>query len=96
MVRKQPLYFLNTRDEVVSVFRGVIDSDFKYFKDQEELESLLEENSKQRVLENEDSHLLIDNGNQEEIYGWKNSVVELREISCGDKEQSIICRKISS
>lgn len=37
-IRKQPLYFFNTREDVVTVFQGVLDEDFKYFKTMEELE----------------------------------------------------------
>lgn len=37
-IRKQPLYFFNTREDVVTVFQGVLDEDFKYFKTMEALE----------------------------------------------------------
>lgn len=41
-MRKQPLYFLNARKEVVSIFQGVMQGDFKYFKTNEDLEGQLE------------------------------------------------------
>lgn len=42
MMRKQPLYFLNTRKEVVAIFEGVIQQDFKYFNSKEEIERYIE------------------------------------------------------
>ncbi|KAJ8959235.1 hypothetical protein NQ318_022498 [Aromia moschata] len=45
MMRKQPLYFLNPREEVISVFQGVMMDDFKYFNSREELELQIEENA---------------------------------------------------
>ncbi|XP_019869621.2 sodium-independent sulfate anion transporter-like [Aethina tumida] len=44
LIRKQPLYFLNTRAEVISVFQGVLTEDFKHFGRPEELEQFIEEN----------------------------------------------------
>ena len=41
-MRKQPLFFFNTRKEVVSVFQGVMSGDFKYFNTKEDLEKQLE------------------------------------------------------
>jgi sodium-independent sulfate anion transporter 11 len=92
LIRRQSLYFLNTREEVVSVFRGVFDTDFKYFSSKEEVESVLEDD-KRKELESEETHLL-NNGtichNQ-----WRNSVVELTEIACGDKS-NISYRKVNT
>ena len=91
LIRKQPLYFLNTRDEVVTVFRGVFDNDFKYFNSREEMEAILEDN-KRKEIESEDTHLL-NNGaichNQ-----WRHSMTELNEISYGDS--NISYRKVAT
>lgn len=42
LLKGQGLYFLHTKEEVVSVFRGVFDEDFKYFNSKEDLELILE------------------------------------------------------
>ncbi|XP_008197201.2 sodium-independent sulfate anion transporter [Tribolium castaneum] len=83
LIRRQPLYFLHTRQEVVSLFRGVFDNEFKYFTTREELESVLEDN-KRKEIDSEETHLL-NNHNQ-----WRHSMVELNEISC---EDSNICQR---
>lgn len=49
-MRKQPLYFLNARKEVLSIFQGVMQGDFKYFKTNEELESQLEGETSLRFI----------------------------------------------
>lgn len=36
--RKQPLYFINTCDDVLAVFKGAVIEDFLYFHSMEELE----------------------------------------------------------
>nr|XP_023026251.1 sodium-independent sulfate anion transporter-like [Leptinotarsa decemlineata] len=43
IMRKQPLFFLNVRKEVVSIFQEIIREDFKYFNSKEELEKIIED-----------------------------------------------------
>lgn len=72
------MYFVNTREEVVSLFRGVFDKEFRNFESREEVEAELEDD-KRKEIEDEDSFLL-NNGtichNQ-----WRNSMTELGEIA---------------
>ncbi|KAG5888759.1 hypothetical protein JTB14_021504 [Gonioctena quinquepunctata] len=49
MMRKQPLYFLNARKEVVSIFQEIIREDFKYFNSKEELEKIVEDFSSDHI-----------------------------------------------
>ncbi|CAH0563579.1 unnamed protein product [Brassicogethes aeneus] len=52
-LRKQPLYFLNTRQEVLAVFQGVLTEDFKlkHFGSKEELETFIEEHHNTHELD---------------------------------------------
>ncbi|CAH1180338.1 unnamed protein product [Phaedon cochleariae] len=43
MMRKQPLYFINTRKEVLHVFNGVMREDFKHFDSKEQVEQTIED-----------------------------------------------------
>ncbi|XP_074038318.1 sodium-independent sulfate anion transporter [Leptinotarsa decemlineata] len=43
IMRKQPLFFLNVRKEVVSIFQEIIREDFKYFNSKEELEKIIKD-----------------------------------------------------
>lgn len=72
--RKQPLYFLNARLEVVSVFQGVMSDDFVYFNCKTKLEQTIEEGY---TPPEEEEHLLtfeFDKGLSKDA--------ELNEISC--------------
>ncbi|XP_076275104.1 sodium-independent sulfate anion transporter-like isoform X1 [Rhynchophorus ferrugineus] len=74
--RKQPLYFLNARMEVVSVFRGVMSDDFVNFNCKTKLEQTIEEQG--NSISEEEERLLAFPST--ESCGFKN--VELKEISC--------------
>ncbi|KAJ8915023.1 hypothetical protein NQ315_015998 [Exocentrus adspersus] len=80
VMRKQPLYFVNARKEVVSVFEGVMQGDFKYFKSNDELEQQLEEHAIDRV-EEQDSLLSF----EKEYFPKSNDqCVELKEVTYGE------------
>ncbi|XP_060521275.1 sodium-independent sulfate anion transporter-like isoform X2 [Cylas formicarius] len=74
MIRKQPLYFINTRKEVASMFEGVIREDFKYFNSVNELEKCIDD---EKYL-NEEEQTLITSPNDDNCQ--KNA--QLREITC--------------
>ncbi|KAK9881221.1 hypothetical protein WA026_015337 [Henosepilachna vigintioctopunctata] len=82
-VRKQPLYFFNTRKEVVTVFQGVLEEDFKYFTTSEELDTTLKENQFDD-RSNEQGKLLYDMESEYCSNKWRRSAVELQEICNGD------------
>lgn len=81
--RKQPLYFINTRDEVVSVFKGAVVEDFTYFHNMEELEQELKE-LKDRHNPRENEKLLE---NFETLTFNAPNSVELKEVTCDEKNQ---------
>ncbi|XP_050298002.1 sodium-independent sulfate anion transporter [Anthonomus grandis grandis] len=83
-MRKQPLYFLNARLEVVSVFQGVMSDDFVYFNCKTKLENTIEEGYP--LSEEEEQLLKSDNDNS------VSRTVELKEVSC---ENSLSRRKHS-
>ncbi|XP_045476525.1 sodium-independent sulfate anion transporter-like [Harmonia axyridis] len=82
-IRKQPLYFFNTREDVVTVFQGVLEEDFKYFKTMEQLEHSLKENSVDDHI-NEEGKLLYDSETEYCRNIWRKSSVELKEICNGE------------
>ncbi|KAL3272434.1 hypothetical protein HHI36_013915 [Cryptolaemus montrouzieri] len=82
-IRKQPLYFFNTREDVVSVFQGVLDEDFKYFKTIEQLEIALKDNEFDDS-NNETGKLLYDSEAEYCTNMWRKSSAELREICNGE------------
>lgn len=41
-LRKQPLYFTNVRKDVIYVFTGVMQDDFKYFNSKEDLDKFID------------------------------------------------------
>lgn len=71
-IRKQPLYFLNPRLEVVSVFKGVLSDNFVYFNCKNKLENTIEAEYCSRPEEEEN---LLEHDNT-------GKMVELKEISC--------------
>ncbi|XP_066250801.1 sodium-independent sulfate anion transporter-like [Euwallacea similis] len=70
--RKQPLYFLNPRLEVVSVFRGVLSENFVFFNCKNKLENTIEEESLNMTDEEE---MLLHHDNN------ASKSIELKEIS---------------
>lgn len=72
--RKQPLYFLNARLEVVSVFQGVMSDDFVYFNCKKKLEDTIEEGA---IISSEEQKLLGYHPNE-----TIPKTLELKEISC--------------
>ncbi|XP_044758384.1 sodium-independent sulfate anion transporter-like isoform X2 [Coccinella septempunctata] len=82
-IRKQPLYFFNTREDVVTVFQGVLEEDFKYFKTMEELEHCLKENTLEEHS-TEEGKLLYDSETEYCRNIWRKSSVELKEICNGE------------
>lgn len=83
--RKQPLYFLNTREDVVTVFQGVLEGDFKYFKTKEQLELTLQESTFDEPVM-EEKELLY---NSDVDYfpctnKWQKKSLELNEICNGE------------
>ncbi|XP_018570602.1 sodium-independent sulfate anion transporter [Anoplophora glabripennis] len=91
-MRKQPLYFLNARKEVVSIFEGVMQGDFKYFKTNEELERQLDEHINDPVEERD--NLLSFTKEYFPQSGEKN--VELKEVTYGEGSSTINRKKNSS
>nr|CAI5829136.1 unnamed protein product [Callosobruchus analis] len=79
-LRQQPLYFCNTRSEVVSVFEGVMQQDFKYFSTKEELEKYIEDNP----LEMDETENLISytEGYLDTPSSCHRRNVELKEVNC--------------
>lgn len=39
--RKQPLYFVNPREEVITVFKGAVRDDFQYFASESDMDECL-------------------------------------------------------
>lgn len=81
--RKQPLYFINTKDEVLSVFKGAAVEDIIYFRSIEELEQELKE-LKERHNPRENEKLLE---NFESITFNAPNSIELKEVTCDEKNQ---------
>lgn len=81
--RKQPLYFINTREEVLSVFKGAVMEDFTHFGNMEELEQELKE-VKERHHSRENEKLLE---NFETITFNGSNAVELKEVTCDERNQ---------
>lgn len=81
--RKQPLYFINTREEVLSVFKGAVMEDFTHFGNMEELEQELKE-VKERHHSRENEKLLE---NFETITFNGSNSVELKEVTCDERNQ---------
>lgn len=79
--RKQPLYFVNACDEVLSVFKGAVAEDLTCFRSAEELEQELRE-LKDRHSQRENERLLE---NFESIT-FSAPCVELKEVTCEEKE----------
>nr|CAH7721953.1 unnamed protein product [Callosobruchus chinensis] len=79
-LRQQPLYFSNTRPEVVSVFEGVMQQDFKYFSTKEDLEKYIEDNP----LEMDETENLISytEGYLDTPSSCHRRNVELKEVNC--------------
>lgn len=84
MLRKQPLYFYNLREEVVHVFKGAILDKIDYLRTAEELDHALKENYS---LRDENTKLL---DNVEDI---GSNVSELKEVSCSGSVNSLSHRK---
>ncbi|KAF2888473.1 hypothetical protein ILUMI_17701 [Ignelater luminosus] len=78
--RKQPLYFLNPREEVITVFKGAVPDDFQYFASESDMDECLKIHKENQDL-TEGSKLLQ---NIEEIGPIRYSMTELREIKCGE------------
>ncbi|CAG9767312.1 unnamed protein product [Ceutorhynchus assimilis] len=85
--RRQPLYFLNARLEVVAVFQGVMSEDFVYFNCKTKLEHMIEEGA---IIPEEQENLLTF-----EFDSSLSRTVELKEIAC-DNHSSVILRKHST
>lgn len=79
--RKQPLYFINTSDEVLSVFKGAVMEDFIHFGNMEELEQQLKD-LKERHNSCENDKLL---DNFESITFNAPNSIELKEVTCDGK-----------
>lgn len=87
--RKQPLYFINTRDEVLAIFKGAVMEDFTHFRNMEELERELKE-LKERHNPRENEKLLE---NFENITFNVSNSVELKEVTCEEKNQKSFRRR---
>ncbi|CAH1996912.1 unnamed protein product [Acanthoscelides obtectus] len=79
-LRQQPLYFSNTRSEVVSVFEGVMQQDFKYFSTKEELEKYIEDNPLE--IDETENLLSYTEGYLDTPSNCHRRNVELKEVNC--------------
>ncbi|KAJ8978072.1 hypothetical protein NQ317_000630 [Molorchus minor] len=88
MSRKQPLYFVNPRKEVISVFKGVMNDDFKYFNTKEELETELEN----YTVDGTELQNLLDSGQEyltSEISNINGKNMELNVVIHGENQRTL-------
>ncbi|XP_018330805.1 sodium-independent sulfate anion transporter isoform X2 [Agrilus planipennis] len=80
MLRNQPLYFINPKEEVIAVFKGAVMEDFQYFKSVDDLQQhLSDQKEKAKTIFSEETKLLP-TGQSEEPASV--TTTDLREIKC--------------
>lgn len=80
--RKQPLYFLNPREDVITVFKGAVSEDFQYFTSDEEMDECIRIHRDNNELK-EDSKLLL---GLENVEPKRFHTIELNEIADSEKQ----------
>ncbi|ERL91290.1 hypothetical protein D910_08623 [Dendroctonus ponderosae] len=76
--RKQPLYFVNARLDVVTVFQGVISEDFVHFSSKTNMEQAIEENHNRPDDEENLLAVFLDNSSQKTSSQAKAGVLHKR------------------